>query len=614
MMDGLKSLLKAKLRELKREFVKLDGLYGDEIQALDKMINHLGSFQQEDYNYIVSLLNEIEQTEETKETIIGKLQLLLFVNNSDPGLEISFTEEEMQAIIKTIDNIKSDLVNLKNSHNANAEDYKREINYIEDINNKIADVEYIDNLDYILKLTEGLDKEQKLAVLESLFDYNHQIRVETQDEIETYESNYDIDRLPDRFDEETLGLLLSKYGYDINLITSDHINVLKKRGNLDRIEEVLETLKARNIFMDMTPANEKNAGENELAFVKLILNGDRETMEKSFRLAENYGLEDRDLLGLVASLIKQRRYTENSNSEFPQSESESLYAGSATNFEKNIELFSRELFDSKHGWDLSKIFSRSKFILVQPYKSVKKKFDLFKEYHIEFYYDEKQALTSLISPDLGYKLDRYIEINKDAAYYITHNLSRLVDSDQLIYKLLYFSKNKYLGIDPYYRKDSTRPSSRLKGYMTDLDKLDIRNDISSDDKAIIRKILTASKKDLRNLMGIVDLTTLPNYDLYAEVLNDENKGNYISDNIYLRPEINNLERNYNDSSDYLVYNINGGRISRYKVLRVYQALIDKFGENLDDSALLFAMTYQSLLDDVQLKNIKETISNKSKVI
>ena len=68
---------------------------------------------------------------------------------------------------------------------------------------------------------------------------------------------------------------------------------------------------------------------------------------------------------------------------------------------------------------------------------------------------------------------------------------------------------------------------------------------------------------------------------------------------------------YTDISDPLRYDFDGVLISKQKVLRIFNILKNQQLDGLDDS-LLFAITYNSILDQESLDKIKKILKDRRK--
>ena len=90
-----------------------------------------------------------------------------------------------------------------------------------------------------------------------------------------------------------------------------------------------------------------------------------------------------------------------------------------------------------------------------------------------------------------------------------------------------------------------------------------------------------------------------------EKIAKDSTNNSIHDNIFEKPEIASLNR-FSSSKDTLLYDINGLKISKLKVLRIYDALCQNNLGNTTE-ALLYAICYNKIITKEEYQNLKITI-------
>ncbi len=599
-MSDLTVLLKRKLNTLNNEYTVAmkDPVFEAKTKTMMELIKNPHLYSEEKLEEVRKSLHELNANDELIEGVISDIKLVKFLDVGVHEGKIKITPSEYSVFTKEINNRLSEVANLKYNP------IKKNIARLKEVQRQLDNNEYVDNLDLIFDLISELPNNQKLGILKELYSHNRNIRISTQEEIEDIKSDYNYDKMPDIIDFDVVSRLLKeKYDYDISIIDDKYKQAIRKRGDINRITGVLDKLKEKNVSLNITDKGECKA------FVTLLIKGDPLTMEESFETAKKYGqfLSYDKLIKFSSTLIKQRKYIHRDGTGNKHGTSLLLENGAATNFQKNVAFFAEEgnLFD--RGWTLDKLFDKCGSILVQPYEIVAKNLKIMDLYGINLAYKEKgcNAVSALKYLDFDARVDRFLEIDADATNYIKHNLSRLL-SDDLVYRLQYCARNKRNGIiyNPYRNETKTQ----LKGEMTKQPKENEANRVSS-------KFLTDSIEDLVAGFDLIDLSTkINNYEQFEKELNNSYPEGEIDESIEKRSEIMDLDFKYRKIGDDLVYTMGDVRVSRTKALRIYKVLVDSPSLEANDDALLFSLTYNSLLDQNQLDRVKNSLNMKNKVM
>ena len=128
----------------------------------------------------------------------------------------------------------------------------------------------------------------------------------------------------------------------------------------------------------------------------------------------------------------------------------------------------------------------------------------------------------------------------------------------------------------------------------------------------LRKEVT---KDQYDYHGITDLTSAfreteykqPHFEkeMQYNTLASRSKFCEISNEIFDKPEITSLNR-FSNSTETLLYDINGLRVSKLKVLRIYDILChNHLGNTLD--ALLYSICYNKIITEEEYRNLRKDI-------
>ena len=191
-------------------------------------------------------------------------------------------------------------------------------------------------------------------------------------------------------------------------------------------------------------------------------------------------------------------------------------------------------------------------------------------------------------------IDLWIESHPLGLRYIKNNLTALstnIETNKLLFHKLHLSAT--IGNNEAFRLTMSNGVKKLL----------LRKEITNDDIEYQGIHDMASAKKV-NSQKEIRLKMAKEYQSIAR----ESLHHAISSTIFEYPEIISLDR-FSDSKESLLYDINGLRISKLKVLRIYNALCEQnLGKTID--ALLFAITYHKILTEEEYNdlviNIKQT--------
>ena len=131
-------------------------------------------------------------------------------------------------------------------------------------------------------------------------------------------------------------------------------------------------------------------------------------------------------------------------------------------------------------------------------------------------------------------------------------------------------------------------------------------------KLSLRKEMTKDNLEYHGIYNIESAITTTDYrapffmkEPSLEKIAKDSTNNSIHDNIFEKPEIASLNR-FSSSKDTLLYDINGLKISKLKVLRIYDALCQNNLGNTTE-ALLYAICYNKIITKEEYQNLKITI-------
>ncbi len=548
-----------------------------------------------DFKVLEEVINKTNSEKDAKEEIEQvKVACKLLRLNLVNGTTIPLDDEQRGAIelfLKKLNYYVSERVKYNTNNKVDIKALREEcdkyqglINYLKNPKNTelITDVETIEKLFN----EREVSKEDREAILVSLMRYNKNIY-----DYKMGKGILENALLIDRLDEDEVKKIFDDYGYKFNLLDDALVDFLLEHATIINITEVFEALRIN----DFPHIDEIKYG---YVLVTLLIAADRQTISETTFFATRKGIRPEQLLTINSCLIKQTR--QNSARSFKLNDDElentslPYIVGASKDFQDNIVLL------ENYGYSIKHIFDKCRELLIFQNSILKKNLQLFQEYGFSLKENKNRllspALSSLISLNFAPIVDQFIETHPYGLQYVRDNLSviRMIDSpfDILFYNLYY--SNKVEGPEAAFRKI-------------------VNNNVSS---LCLRGTISRWPVNYREVpfMGIEEtnkneITGCINYQFkskgaYLEAIKKDDSITInveIFDNPYIQ-KINNCS----DQVEPLIYNFDGVRISKLKVLRIFSTLIEQEIE-VDDEALLFAITYNSLLTQEEFDKIINVI-------
>jgi len=477
-------------------------------------------------------------------------------------------------------------------------------NYDKLLNNIIDNKEnnFIEDNDLIAGLLNecGLSEDEKREVLLEIVKYNRNIYNKL---LEVPEIEIEMESLS----EESVIYLFEEIGYDFNKLKEKYRKDILEFGNLSRMREVFEVLKENNFpkFSEI---------KKGVDLTTLLIKSSGETILSVMETANNCGLANHDLLNVVPALVIQThtdtqvKSNKKNKKDVPRdgggtiTRESSMFTGHSDDFIKNCQFLANE------GLDVKFILEKARIVLITDHDRLVNNYKLFKQYGFSFDTnvggDEMHpAFTCLITKNFAEIADSFIEIMPLGYKYIKNNLSKLYtvsSPDDLLFYNIYKSN---LDVDvfgrdvvpegPFYGDES---NLRLSGKIT-------RYKGSGFEDVPYRGVTEENKY---NKTGTIEVT-FDNKELFDDALEDA-FNTYVSDDDI--DEIKELDEKYLDKENPYIYNIDGMRVSRLKVLRIYSCLKEKGLEGLDNS-LLYALTHNSIISEGKYDKLVELNNGRS---
>lgn len=424
----------------------------------------------------------------------------------------------------------------------------------------------------------NVSSDEKRDILLSIIKYNKSLfnykKKEDESSITKY-GDLDIDKVR---------VIFKKYDYDFDSFSDNFRNKVLGNGSFVRIREVLDSL-SKYKFPKVL---------NEYTLMSLLLGSDKETISKCVSLATSNKLKVEQLLRIPGVLIKRENGTILSKRynkfrivgyDSDNYKDEVYIVGSFKDFEKNIYSL------SKYGLSIKNVFNRCPLVLVIPNEILSDNLETFLEYGFTFkdrsnnLFDK--AMPALLCNNLAEVIDQFIEIHPYGISYLRQNLSciKTVSScfDTMFYKIYYSIMKK--GINESFITVISNNKSFL--CFKNLDSEEYLN-INDNNKVEITNTIIPEFTDRGKYMEIIKNTDL---SIDFEIFDNE-----FIQNINI----------YSDKEEPLIYNFDGIRISKIKVLRIFNALLKNHVlANLD--SFMFSVTYNTIINQNDYNRLADII-------
>ena len=424
----------------------------------------------------------------------------------------------------------------------------------------------------------NVSSDEKRDILLSIIKYNKSLfnykKKEDESSITKY-GDLDIDKVR---------VIFKKYGYDFDSFSDNFRNKVLGNGSFVRIREVLDSL-SKYKFPKVL---------NEYTLMSLLLGSDKETISRCVSLATSNKLKVEQLLRIPGVLIKRQNGTILSKRynkfrivgyDSDNYKDEVYIVGSFKDFEKNIYSL------SKYGLSIKNVFNRCPLVLVIPNEILSDNLETFLEYGFTFkdrsnnLFDK--AMPALLCNNLAEVIDQFIEIHPYGISYLRQNLSciKTVSScfDTMFYKIYYSIMKK--GINEAFITVISNNKSFL--CFKNLDSEEYLN-INDNNKVEITNTIIPEFTDRGKYMEIIKNTDL---SIDFEIFDNE-----FIQNINV----------YSDKEEPLIYNFDGIRISKIKVLRIFNALLKNHVlANMD--SFMFSVTYNTIINQNDYNRLADII-------
>lgn len=579
MTENLINLLKDAINDKKKAVKEynnhLDKNLSNKIEVLENLRKDINEITKIEMSMLNEMVDSFQISDKDKDDMKKELDIIkaLLTLNQKEKTNYTLLPSQLTTISAFLDNLETYIEEKNIEKQAIDPEYKNIImitNKYKDLLYKIKDPntnELIMDVDTILQLFQDtkITEEEKQIILLTLIKYNQEVMYEK-------ENNHQKKRATIK----ELTAIFSRYGYSFSKLDKKYQDQLKKYGTLKNIEDVLSIMQK----LEFPKIDEKEEG---LLLVTYLIATNKDALEEVTAFAQERGINLTELKNLVCAFIANDYLYNNK-----------YRIGRKDDFTKNISLL------VEHGISISTIIKKGKDLLVISNDKLQKNLDWLECYGLYSTMQEESLLddfiTALKSQNIPEVIDLWLENHQLGLQYIKNNLSILAShmSNQaiLFYKL--------------YKSEKENKNDAFR--------LTVSNGVK---KLSLRKEMTHNNIDYQ---GIHDkesalIVTKHQKPIFAREKDYEQVAkksiyNKISDDIFTREEIISLNR-FSDLKETLLYDINGLKVSKLKVLRIYDALCkNNLGESLE--SLLYAICYNKIITKEEYNkliiDIKQTVT------
>ena len=568
----LKDAINNKKNDVREYNNRLDQNLRGKMQILDDLRQDVNEITKVDMNTLNEIIQLFPLPDEKKASLKKELDIIkaLLTLNQTEKTNYTLHPNQLAAFTTFIDNLEKYI----EKKNLEKQSIDPEYNHIMVLTNRYKNLlsklkkpnheELITDIDTILHLfsENQVSEEDRQAILLSLIKYNQEVIAKKE---------HDINHR--RVDLTTMELtsIFQRYGYDFSKLDTSYQIKLKKEGDRKNIDEVFRAMQD----VGFVRFREDTSG---LILTSLLLGSTKKIIEDVTSLARERGINLTTSQQLISAYLP-RTYLWNGR----------YHIGKMEDFKKNLVLL------AEHGISIPDVSSKIKELLTISNSRLQnnlewlERYGLYKDTVSDLLLDD--FLSALMSKNIPEIIDLWIESHPLGIVYVKNNLSVLssyVSDDVLLFYKLHMSLMQN-DVSPF--------------------RLTVSNGVK---KLHLRKEFT---NDTIPYLGIYDLESAKEVTKTFEILFEKQDKymncarlsltNSISDNVFDYPYIVSMNH-FSDPHETLLYDIAGIKISKLKVLRIYDSLCKcGLGDSLD--ALLFAVTYHKLFTEYEYHKLVVTI-------
>lgn len=565
-------IINQEILEIKEDNLKLVEIYND----LSNNINNLIYIKKDTLKKIIKKFNiknykDLYNELKTIRKILTmnkeyKCTLRLFKKNKDA---YNYFLENFSNLIKKDEESDPDILKLKKN--------KEEYNSLKEIINKEKFAITKKEVVLIEKLFEDDNTKESQDIISELIEYENTLYQDTISKAKK--------KPIEKANEKDFIYLFKKYNYNYLELEKEYQKLLITNGNIKNITEIFKILEKY----------EYPTINNNYILVSILLGSSEKCITEVTEFAKENKILPKDLLEISGALICQN---DNKNTDFYSI----MTTGSSIDFMRNIKTL------KDNGINIDYLFKKCKSILTIPNKLLEKNLDAFKKYGFSFDYKKRGIIDpspcALMSLNFAEIVDAFIEINPNGLKYLVDNLSNLKTVSNPLALMFY-------NIYACTNKAKTFEDGPFRKVLEE-----------SNENYQLKAIITRNRPDLHNTyyLGITEENKQEKTNTITPKIKGKNrfdkiiknsKEKTISNSIFNNTYIQAINK-YIDYDNALIYNFNGVRISRLKVLRIYNTLIKNGIKDSIDS-FMYAITYNTIINKENYDKIYNCIKEEIEI-
>lgn len=445
---------------------------------------------------------------------------------------------------------------------------------------------FISDMDSLITLFDevSLPEEERQKIIVSLIKYNRNI-FNSKNKTGKKKVNSNL------LDTNKVKEIFKKYGYDFSKLSGDIQDKILEFGKLGKIKEVLCTLSKLGL-------EKLDEEKNGYQLMSLVLASDKETIGNTVKFALKKRILNNLLVVMPSAFISSENNSFNNigNKKFKIMDSAFINNYKPYIVGCDLEFRNNALLLEKYGLSVKYVLDKCPLLLMISNEKLSNNLELFLEYGFSFNGKKKRlvnsALMALTADNFSEIVDQFIEIHPFGVKYLRDNLSSIKTvkrADDILFYNIYYSR-LFENDDVAFR----RVISNNTEYLC------ICGNINDRFRKSYYGINDSNKREITNT--IIPIFNAKNR--YLEVL-EKDYDRVIDVSIFDNEYIQKINV-FSDEVEPLIYNFGGIRISKIKVLRIFNILI-KNGILASLDSLLFAITYNTIISAENYERLSEMI-------
>lgn len=445
---------------------------------------------------------------------------------------------------------------------------------------------FISDMDSLITLFDevSLPEEERQKIIVSLIKYNRNI-FNSKNKTGKKKVNSNL------LDTNKVKEIFKKYGYDFSKLSGDIQDKILEFGKLGKIKEVLCTLSKLGL-------EKLDEEENGYQLMSLVLASDKETIGNTVKFALKKRILNNLLVVMPSAFISSENNSFNNigNKKFKIMDSAFINNYKPYIVGCDLEFRNNALLLEKYGLSVKYVLDKCPLLLMISSEKLSNNLELFLEYGFSFNGKKKRlvnsALMALTTDNFSEIVDQFIEIHPFGVKYLRDNLSSIKTvkrADDILFYNIYYSR-LFENDDVAFR----RVISNNTEYLC------ICGNINDRFRKSYYGINDSNKREITNT--IIPIFNAKNR--YLEVL-EKDYDRVIDVSIFDNEYIQKINV-FSDEVEPLIYNFGGIRISKIKVLRIFNILI-KNGILASLDSLLFAITYNTIISAENYERLSKMI-------